>query len=161
MDSTDGANKVLDLLSKKIVGQQTALTGIASTVKTYQAGLAPANRPAGVFLLLGPTGTGKTRTVEALAEVLHGSSKNMLKINCGEFQLEHHTARLIGAPPGYLGFREAEPALSQQKLAAATSPNCNLVIVLFDEIEKASPAMTQLLLGVLDKATLSLADGTD
>src|SRR5215470_7503825 len=97
---------ILDLLSRKIVGQQTAIAGIASTVKTYQAGLAPVGRPAGVFLLLGPTGTGKTRTVEALAEVLHGTSRSLLRIDCGEFQMDHEVARLIGAPPGYLGFRE-------------------------------------------------------
>src|SRR5881394_3537854 len=81
-----GATNILDLLSEKIVGQETAISGIASAVKTYQAGLAPGGRPAGVFLLLGPTGTGKTRTVEALAEILHGSSQRVVKINCGEFQ---------------------------------------------------------------------------
>src|SRR6266481_675337 len=84
-----GATSILDLLSEKIVGQQTAIDGIASTVKTYQAGLSPGGRPAGVFLLLGPTGTGKTRTVEALAEILHGALEKVVKINCGEFQSDH------------------------------------------------------------------------
>src|SRR3982075_973869 len=98
-----GATNILDMLSEKIVGQQTAINGIASTVKTYQAGLSPTGRPAGVFLLLGPTGTGKTRTVEALAEALHGSERNVLRIDCGEFQLDHEVAKLIGAPPGYVG----------------------------------------------------------
>ncbi len=154
-------SNLVKILSQKVVGQSEAMRCIVPYVQMYQAGLAFANRPAGVFLLLGPTGTGKTRTVEALAEVLHGSPKNILKINCGEYQLDHHTARLIGAPPGYLGYGQAEPALSQQKLEAATSPNCDLAVVLFDEVEKASPAVTQLLLGVLDKATLSLADGSD
>src|SRR5712671_1143421 len=92
--SIAGATSILDLLSEKIVGQQTAISGIASTVKTYQAGLAPAGRPAGVFLLLGPTGTGKTRTVEALSETLHGSEKSLLRVDCGEFQMEHEIAKL-------------------------------------------------------------------
>jgi ATP-dependent Clp protease ATP-binding subunit ClpA/CheY-like chemotaxis protein len=152
---------ILEALSQKIVGQQTAITGIASTVKTYQAGLAPAGRPAGVFLLLGPTGTGKTRTVEALAEVLHGASQRVIKINCGEFQTDHEVAKLIGSPPGYLGHRETKPVLTQERLREGTSPTCDLSIVLFDEIEKAAPAVSQLLLGVLDKATLRLGDNTE
>jgi ATP-dependent Clp protease ATP-binding subunit ClpA len=126
----------------------------------FQAGLAPEGRPAGVFLLLGPTGTGKTRTVEALAEVLHGSARNLLKVDCGEFQMEHEVAKLVGAPPGYLGHRETQPMLTQQKLSAATSESSSLALVLFDEIEKAAPSMTRLLLGVLDKAALRLGDNT-
>jgi len=114
----------------------------------------------GVFLLLGPTGTGKTRTVEALAEALHGSERNVLRIDCGEYQLEHEVAKLVGAPPGYLGHRETQPAVSQQKLSAVTSEASNLSLVLFDEIEKAAPSMTRLLLGVLDKAMLRLGDNT-
>jgi CheY-like chemotaxis protein len=126
----------------------------------FQAGLAPEGRPVGVFLLLGPTGTGKTKTVEALAEVLHGSEKNVLKVDCGEFQMEHEVAKLIGAPPGYLGHRETQPMLTQQKLASVTSEKCDLSLVLFDEIEKAAPSMTRLLLGVLDKAQLRLGDNS-
>src|SRR5947209_17094196 len=136
------------------------MTQIVPYVQMYQAGLGPEGRPAGVFLLLGPTGTGKTKTVEALAEILHGSEKNVLKVDCGEFQMEHEVAKLIGAPPGYLGHRETQPMLTQQKLASVTSDKCNLSIVLFDEIEKAAPSMTRLLLGVLDKATLRLGDNT-
>jgi ATP-dependent Clp protease ATP-binding subunit ClpA len=113
-----------------------------------------------VFLLLGPTGTGKTRTVEALAEVLHGSQRNLLRVDCGEFQMEHEVAKLIGAPPGYLGHRETQPLLTQQKLSGVTSEGCNLSLVLFDEIEKAAPSMTRLLLAVLDKAILRLGDNT-
>src|SRR5665213_3707069 len=126
----------------------------------FQAGLAPENRPVGVFLLLGPTGTGKTRTVEALAETLHGSARNVLKIDCGEFQMEHEVAKLIGAPPGYLGHRETQPMLSQQRLTAVTSDNCGLSLVLFDEIEKAAPSLTRLLLGVLDRGVLRLGDNS-
>ena len=113
-----------------------------------------------MFLLLGPTGTGKTKTVEALAEVLHGSEKNVLKVDCGEFQMEHEVAKLIGAPPGYLGHRETQPMLTQQKLNAVTSEKCSLSLVLFDEIEKAAPSMTRLLLGVLDKGILRLGDNS-
>ena len=133
---------------------------IVPYVRMHQAGLAPEGRPVGVFLLLGPTGTGKTRTVEALAEVLHGSEKQLLKIDCGEFQMEHEVAKLIGAPPGYLGHRETQPMLTQQKLGSVTSESSSLSLVLFDEIEKAAPSMTRLLLAVLDKAVLRLGDNT-
>ena len=109
------------LLSQKVVGQPAAMQCIVPYVYMFQAGLAPEGRPAGVFLLLGPTGTGKTRTVEAIAEILHGSAKNLVKIDCGEFQMEHEVAKLIGAPPGYLGHRETVPMLTQQQLQAVTS----------------------------------------
>jgi ATP-dependent Clp protease ATP-binding subunit ClpA/CheY-like chemotaxis protein len=156
-------NPVEDLaavLSQKVVGQPTATRVIVPYIQMYQAGLAPEGRPVGVFLLLGPTGTGKTKTVEALADVLHGSEKNVLKVDCGEFQMEHEVAKLIGAPPGYLGHRETQPMLTQQKLNAVTSERCSLSLVLFDEIEKAAPSMTRLLLGVLDKGLLRLGDNS-
>src|SRR6266568_1641337 len=148
------------VLSQKVVGQPAATRVIVPYIQMFQAGLAPEGRPVGVFLLLGPTGTGKTKTVEALAEILHGSEKNVLKVDCGEFQMEHEVAKLIGAPPGYLGHRETQPMLTQQKLNSVTSEKSALSIVLFDEIEKAAPSMTRLLLGVLDKATLRLGDNT-
>jgi ATP-dependent Clp protease ATP-binding subunit ClpA len=151
---------LVEQLADRVIGQDTALTQIAPYVEMYQAGLAPEGRPAGVFLLLGPSGTGKTRTVEALAEVLHGSARNLLRIDCGEFQMEHEVAKLIGAPPGYLGHRETTPMLTQQKLTATTSEASSLSLVLFDEIEKAAPSMTRLLLGVLDKAALRLGDNS-
>jgi len=109
-------------------------------------------------MLLGPTGTGKTRTVEALAEVLHGSKRHLLRIDCGEYQMDHEVAKLIGAPPGYLGHRETHPVLTQARLAAVTSDKSSLSLVLFDEVEKAAPSLTRLLLGVLDKASLRLGD---
>jgi ATP-dependent Clp protease ATP-binding subunit ClpA len=151
---------LLRQLTDRVVGQPQALSQVVPYVQMYQAGLAPEGRPAGVFLLLGPTGTGKTRTVEALAEVLHGSQKNLLKVDCGEFQMEHEVAKLIGAPPGYLGHRETQPMLTQQKLGGITSQDSSLALLLFDEIEKAAPSMTRLLLGVLDKAILRLGDNT-
>ncbi|MBV9745739.1 MAG: ATP-dependent Clp protease ATP-binding subunit, partial [Acidobacteriia bacterium] len=158
-----GAETVEDLtsvLAQKVVGQPAATRVIVPYIQMFQAGLAPEGRPVGVFLLLGPTGTGKTKTVEALAEILHGSEKNVLKVDCGEFQMEHEVAKLIGAPPGYLGHRETQPMLTQQKLNAVTSEKCSLSLVLFDEIEKAAPSMTRLLLGVLDKGILRLGDNS-
>src|ERR1051326_6577741 len=149
-----------EVLSRKVVGQPTATRVIVPYIQMFQAGLAPEGRPVGVFLLLGPTGTGKTKTVEALAEVLHGSEKNVLKVDCGEFQMEHEVAKLIGAPPGYLGHRETQPMLTQQKLNSVTSEKSSLSLVLFDEIEKAAPSMTRLLLGVLDKGILRLGDNS-
>lgn len=151
---------LLAMLSERVVGQDAALEAIVPYVQMYQAGLAPEGRPVGVFLLLGPTGTGKTRSVEALAEVLHGSERHLLRVDCGEFQMEHEVAKLIGAPPGYLGHRETTPMLNQQKLNAVTSERSNLSIVLFDEIEKAASSLMRLLLGVLDKAILRLGDNT-
>jgi ATP-dependent Clp protease ATP-binding subunit ClpA len=153
-------NDIAKLLSRKLIGQPAAIAAIVPVVQMYRSELAPEGRPAGVFLLLGPTGTGKTKTVEALAEVLHGSPKKLLRIDCGEFQMEHEVAKLVGAPPGYLGHRETQPMLTQQKVNGASSESCDLSIVLFDEIEKAAPTMTRLLLGVLDKASLRLGDGT-
>ena len=151
---------LVELLSAKVKGQADAIRQIAPYIQMYEVGLAPEGRPAGVFLLLGPTGTGKTRTVEALAEVLHGSKKNVLKIDCGEFQMDHEVAKLIGAPPGYLGHRETQALLTQQRLSAVTSESCDVALVLFDEIEKAAPSLTRLLLGILDKATLRLGDNS-
>jgi len=158
--SADPVENLTAVLSQKVVGQPAATRVIVPYIQMYQAGLAPEGRPVGIFLLLGPTGTGKTKTVEALAEVLHGSEKNVLKVDCGEFQMEHEVAKLIGAPPGYLGHRETQPMLTQQKLTAVTSEKCALSLVLFDEIEKAAPSMTRLLLGVLDKGILRLGDNS-
>ena len=157
---TNKQNPLGQLLATRLVGQPHALTQIVPYIRMHQAGLAPEGRPAGVFLLLGPTGTGKTRTVEVLAEALHGSEKNLLRVDCGEFQMEHEVAKLIGAPPGYLGHRETPPMLTQQKLGTVASEECDLSLLLFDEIEKAAPSMTRLLLGLLDKAVLRLGDNT-
>jgi ATP-dependent Clp protease ATP-binding subunit ClpA len=154
----DSRNDVAKALSKKLVGQPAAIEAIVPFVEMHRAMLSPEDRPAGIFLLLGPTGSGKTKTVEALAEVLHGSPKKLLRIDCGEFQMEHEVAKLIGAPPGYLGHRETQPLLTQQKVNAASSESCDLSILLFDEIEKAAPSMTRLLLGILDKGILRLGD---
>jgi CheY-like chemotaxis protein len=149
------------LLSMRIVGQPTALEAIVPSLQLHQSGLAPEGRPVGVYLLLGPTGTGKTRTVEAVADVLHGDPRKILRVDCGEFQGEHEVAKLIGAPPGYVGHGDSRPRLTQASLEEATTPGCDLALVLFDEIEKAAPTMMQLLLGVLDRARLTLGDGSE
>src|SRR5712672_3588322 len=123
---SEPAEDLTSILSSKVVGQPNVINVIVPYIEMFQAGLAPDNRPVGVFLLLGPTGTGKTRTVEALAEALHGSAKSLLKIDCGEYQMEHEVAKLIGAPPGYLGHRETQPALTQQKVTAVASDQSGL-----------------------------------
>jgi len=158
--STDLSSDIGRALSARLIGQPDAVAAVVPYVQMHRARLVPEGRPTGVFLLLGPTGTGKTRTVEALAEVLHGSAKKLLRVDCGEFQMEHEIAKLLGAPPGYLGHRETQPLLTQQKVNAASSESCDLSLVLFDEVEKAAQSMTRLLLGILDKATLRLGDNT-
>src|ERR1700678_4325555 len=157
---SDWSSDIAIALSRRLIGQPAAIAAVVPYVEMYRAKLAPEGRPAGIFLLLGPTGTGKTKTVEALADVLHGSCKKLLKVDCGEYQMEHEVAKLLGAPPGYLGHRETQPLLTQAKLSAAASESCDLSIVLFDEIEKAAPTLVRLLLGVLDKGTLRLGDST-
>jgi ATP-dependent Clp protease ATP-binding subunit ClpA len=126
--------------------------------QTYLAGMSAPGRPVGNLLFLGPTGSGKTRTVEALAESLVGDARAVIKIDCGEFQHSHEIAKLIGSPPGYLGHRETHPVLSQEALNQHFTEKVKLSFVLFDEIEKASDALWNLLLGILDKATLTLGD---
>lgn len=145
-------------LRKRIIGQDHAIDTISPYVRIHEAGLSPDHRPAGIFSLLGPTGVGKTRIVEALAEVLHGAADHMIRIDCGEFQEDHEICKLLGAPPSYLGHRQTDVLINNNRLAALTSVNCNLALVLFDEIEKASPALTRLLLGVYDKGTLQTGD---
>ena len=145
---------------RKLVGQPRAISAIVPYIEAFQSGMSPEGRPVGVFFLLGPTGTGKTKTVETLAEILHGSQRNVLKIDCAEFQHSHEVSKLIGAPPGYLGHRETQPMQSQQKLASVTSDRCALSLVLFDEVEKGHPSSHQLLLAVLDKGTLRLGDNS-
>jgi ATP-dependent Clp protease ATP-binding subunit ClpB len=145
-------------LHRLVIGQEEAIHEIVRTYQTYVAGLSPEGRPIGNFLFLGPTGTGKTRAVEATAEALLGNPRAVIKIDCGEFQHSHEIAKLIGSPPGYLGHRETHALLSQEALNQYHTENMKLTFVLFDEIEKASDALWNLLLGILDKATLTLGD---
>jgi ATP-dependent Clp protease ATP-binding subunit ClpB len=145
-------------LRRKIVGQDEAIEQIVNIYQTYLAGMTSPGRPIGNFLFLGPTGSGKTRLVEAAAETLAGDQRAVIKIDCAEFQHSHEIAKLIGSPPGYLGHRETHPLLSQEVLNQYHTDKMKLSFVLFDEIEKASDALWNLLLGVLDKATLTLGD---
>lgn len=147
-----------DALRARVVGQDDAIAQIIAHYQTYLAGLTPEGRPICNLLLLGPTGCGKTRTVEALAEALAGDRHALIKVDCGEFQHSHEIAKLIGSPPGYLGHRETHPRLCQEKLDLYHTDNMKLSFVLFDEIEKASDALWNLLLGILDKGVLTLGD---
>src|SRR3989454_8598158 len=152
------AGKLDSNLRKRIVGQEDAIQQIADVYQTYLGGMSSLGRPIGNFLFLGPTGSGKTRLVEATAESLVGDARAVVKIDCAEFQHSHEIAKLIGSPPGYLGHRETHPLLSQEVLNQYHTERMKLSFVLFDEIEKASDALWNLLLGVLDKATLTLGD---
>ncbi len=145
-------------LRQLIVGQDKAIQEIVNVYQMYLAGLTTADRPVGNFLFLGPTGSGKTRIVEAMAESLVDTARAVIKIDCAEFQHSHEIAKLIGSPPGYLGHRETHPLLSQDVLNQWHTSTVKLSFVLFDEIEKASDALWNLLLGILDKATLTLGD---
>jgi ATP-dependent Clp protease ATP-binding subunit ClpA len=145
-------------LRRRIVGQQLAVEKVTEIYQMFLAGLNPPNRPVGNLLFLGPTGSGKTRVVEAMAESLFGDARAVIKIDCAEFQHSHEIAKLIGSPPGYLGHRETHPLLTQEALNQWHTEKLKLSLVLFDEIEKASDALWQLLLGILDKATLTLGD---
>jgi ATP-dependent Clp protease ATP-binding subunit ClpA len=143
---------------KLIVGQDEAIEQIVNIYQMHITGLSAPGRPVGNFLFLGPTGSGKTRTVEATAEALVHNSRAVIKIDCAEFQHSHEIAKLIGSPPGYLGHRETHPLLSQEVINQHHNETCKLSFILFDEIEKASDALWNLLLGILDKATLTLGD---
>jgi ATP-dependent Clp protease ATP-binding subunit ClpA len=145
-------------LEARIVGQERAVRRMTGLYQIFLAGLNPINRPIGTMLFLGPTGSGKTRVIEAAAEVLFGDQNAVVKIDCAEFQHSHEIAKLIGSPPGYLGHRETSPMLTQDNLDRMHTEDLKLTLVLFDEIEKASDALWQLLLGILDKATLTLGD---
>jgi ATP-dependent Clp protease ATP-binding subunit ClpA len=147
-----------DALREKIVGQDEAVQALVELHQVFCAGLRSPGRPVGNLLFLGPTGSGKTRIVEAAAEILFGDSRAVVKVDCAEFQHSHEIAKLIGSPPGYLGHRETHPLITQEALAVSHRDNLKLSFLLFDEIEKASDALWQLLLGVLDKATLTLGD---
>ena len=152
------AQEFEEKLSARIVGQEDAVRRMSGLYQLFLAGLNQKDRPVGTLLFLGPTGSGKTRVVEAAAEVLFGDPQAMIKIDCAEFQHSHEIAKLVGSPPGYLGHRETAPLLSQENLDRFHTSETQLSLILFDEIEKASDALWSLLLGVLDKASLTLGD---
>jgi ATP-dependent Clp protease ATP-binding subunit ClpB len=152
------ASKLRADLHKRVVGQDDAIEEVVNIYQTFLAGLSSPGRPIGNFLFLGPTGSGKTRMVEAAAESLMGDMNSVIKIDCAEFQHSHEIAKLVGSPPGYLGHRETHPILSQEVLNQHHTEKFKVSFVLFDEIEKASDALWNLLLGILDKASLTLGD---
>src|SRR6185312_8292621 len=143
-------------LRRKVVGQDAAVGCVVDLYQTFLAGLHPPGRPISNLLLLGPTGSGKTRVVEAVAETLFGDARAVIKVDCAEFQHSHEIAKLIGSPPGYLGHRETHPLLTQEALSQWHTDRLRISLLLFDEIEKASDALWQLLLGILEKANLTL-----
>jgi len=145
-------------LRSKVVGQEEGVRALVDLYQVYCAGMSSMGRPVGNLLFLGPTGSGKTRIVEAAAEILFGDPRAVIKVDCAEFQHSHEIAKLIGSPPGYLGHRETHPLITQEALAQYHTEKLKLSFLLFDEIEKASDALWQLLLGILDKATLTLGD---
>jgi ATP-dependent Clp protease ATP-binding subunit ClpA len=142
----------------KIVGQEEGVQALVDLYQVFRAGLNSPGRPVGNLLFLGPTGSGKTHIVEAAAEILFGDARAVIKVDCAEFQHSHEIAKLIGSPPGYVGHRETHPLITQEALTACHTDKLKLTFLLFDEIEKASDALWQLLLGMLDKATLTLGD---
>jgi ATP-dependent Clp protease ATP-binding subunit ClpB len=152
------AREFEERLRERVIGQSEALHLLSGLYQTFLASMNPPTRPIGTMLFLGPTGSGKTRVAEAAAEVLFGDARSLIKIDCGEFQQGHDIAKLIGSPPGYVGHRETLPLLTQENLDRHHTPATRLSIVLFDEIEKASEALWQLLLGILDNARLTLGD---
>jgi ATP-dependent Clp protease ATP-binding subunit ClpB len=145
-------------LRQRVVGQNEAVQALVDLYQVFCAGLHSPGRPVGNLLFLGPTGSGKTRIVEAAAEILFGDSRALIKVDCAEFQHSHEIAKLIGSPPGYMGHRETHPLITQEELAKSHREQLKLSFLLFDEIEKSSDALWQLLLGMLDKATLTLGD---
>src|ERR1700716_368739 len=145
-------------LRNKVVGQEEAVRAVVDVLQVYFAEMRAVGRPVGNYLFLGPTGSGKTRIVEAAAEILFGDPRAVIKVDCAEFQHSHEIAKLIGSPPGYLGHRETHPLITQEELSKSHTDKLKLSFLLFDEIEKASDALWQLLLGMLDKATLTLGD---
>ncbi|MGH9412846.1 MAG: AAA family ATPase [Terriglobales bacterium] len=152
------ADALLAMLQAQVIGQRQALERVVDTYQTLLAGLNSRQRPLANFLFLGPTGSGKTHVVETLAQALFHDPQALIKVDCAEFQHSHEIAKLVGSPPGYLGHRETHPVLTQEAIDQHQTPEVPMSLVLFDEIEKASDALWQLLLGILDKATLTLGD---
>jgi ATP-dependent Clp protease ATP-binding subunit ClpB len=145
-------------LRSRIVGQDEAVSQLVNIYEMIVAGMTIPGRPIANLLFLGPTGSGKTRIVEAAAEILFGNSKAFVKVDCAEFQHSHEIAKLIGAPPGYVGHRETHAVLNQEAIDEFQTESLKVTFVLFDEIEKSSDALWRLLLGVLDTGTLTLGD---
>jgi ATP-dependent Clp protease ATP-binding subunit ClpC len=139
-------------LHKRIIGQDEAIVSVSKSVRRARAGLKDSRRPIGVFMFLGPTGVGKTELVRALAEFMFGDEDNMIRLDMSEFQERHTVARLIGAPPGYVGYDEGGQLTEGVRRK-------NYCAVLLDEIEKAHPEVFNILLQIFDSGTLTDARG--
>ncbi len=139
-------------LARRVVGQQPALEAVSNAVRRSRAGLADPNRPTGSFIFLGPTGVGKTETARALAEFLFDDERAVVRLDMSEYMEKHSVARMIGAPPGYIGFEEG----GQLTEAIRRRPYS---VILFDEIEKAHPDVFNLLLQILDEGRLTDSQG--
>jgi ATP-dependent Clp protease ATP-binding subunit ClpC len=141
-----------EVIHEKVIGQEEALVSIAKAVRRARAGLKDPRRPIGVFMFLGPTGVGKTYLVRALAEFMFGSEDNMVRLDMSEFMERHSVSRLVGAPPGYIGFDEG----GQLTEAVRRKPYC---AILLDEVEKAHPDVFNILLQIFDDGHLTDAKG--
>jgi len=141
--------------SAQVVGQQQATESILRLLQRIEVQARRPRRIMGSVLLLGPPGSGKTHSVEALADVLLGSPATLLKINCAEYQQQHEIARLVGAPPGYIGHADTEPVFTRENLERFRTPEFPYTLILFDEIEKAHHSLYSLLLGILDRAEMN------
>jgi len=139
-------------LRERVIGQDAALTVVANAIRRSRAGLSDPKRPIGSFIFLGPTGVGKTETARALAEFLFDDEQALVRIDMSEYMEKHAVARLIGAPPGYVGYDEG----GQLTEAVHRRPYC---VILFDEIEKAHPDVFNILLQVMDDGRLTDAKG--
>jgi len=156
----EATRELESFLRSRIVGQDAAVDAVVELYQIFTVGMCSADRPVGSLLFLGPTGSGKTYVVEVLADALFGNPRAFIKVDCAEFQEHHEISKLIGSPPGYIGHMHTPPVLTQEALARWHTDNLKLSLLLFDEIEKASEALWQLLLGILDKASLTLGDNT-
>lgn len=147
-------------MRRLLVGQHEAIDALCEVVQVAEAGLAMPGKPLTNLLFLGPTGSGKTKAMESVAEVVTGNELNLIRVDCAEFQHSHEIAKLIGSPPGYLGHRETKSTIDNARLTELrkASGEYDIAVVIFDEIEKASDALWNLLLGILDKASLTLGN---
>lgn len=148
------AQELRDQYRKEIIGQDRAIDAVVRAVMVADLGVCDPQRPLGTFLFLGPTGTGKSQIARSLAKILHGDEREVVAINCTEFKNPHDVAKLVGAPPGYVG-HEHPPFLTQDKL------DKKLTVLLFEELEKADRALFDLLLQVLERGELKTGRGVD
>lgn len=148
-----------DRLNAKVLGQERAVRQIVKSYVMCQSGLNREGRPLGVFLFLGPTGVGKTEVVRVFADTILGGRDKLTRIDCTEFQEGHEVAKLMGSPPGYLGYKDT-PRLAQKEIDKHQSKTQRVNIILFDEIEKADDRLFSAILSVLGDGRLTLGDGS-